>query len=144
MSRNDGYNPMRWDCQRQGCFNIKKRPKIEMFADCLFGRNAFSDIDGVAERHGNLLFIEWKDHDELGTGQRILFERITLLCPATVLVIEGDAEHMTVRSVRIVWRGQVEEPMPIDLEGVRELIKSWEKWTLTHSVLGRPWTMSCN
>ena len=29
-----GYNPMRWDCERDGCFNVLRRPKIEVFADC--------------------------------------------------------------------------------------------------------------
>ena len=38
MIRADGYNPLRWDCERQGCFNLKRRPKIEVFADCFPGR----------------------------------------------------------------------------------------------------------
>jgi metallo-beta-lactamase family protein len=61
MSRDNGFNPMRWDCAEQGCFNHKKRPKIELFADCLPGRIAFSDIDAIAEINGNLLLLEWKD-----------------------------------------------------------------------------------
>lgn len=35
MLHNNGANPMRWDCTTQGCFNLKKRPKVEVFADCL-------------------------------------------------------------------------------------------------------------
>ena len=27
-----GYNPLRWDCEKSGCFNIKCRPKLEQFA----------------------------------------------------------------------------------------------------------------
>ena len=38
MMEANGYNPLRWDCERQGCFNLKRRPKIEVFADCFPGR----------------------------------------------------------------------------------------------------------
>lgn len=64
MSDN-GYNPMQWNCERQGCFNVKKRPKIEMFADCLPRKISFSDIDGIVEINGNLLLLEWKDHQKI-------------------------------------------------------------------------------
>jgi len=84
MSPDNGANPMRWDCRTQGCFNLKKRPKIERFADCLPGRIALTDVDGVTELCGNVLYLEWKSHQGLGDGQRILFERLTALCPATV------------------------------------------------------------
>mgnify|MGYP006972377369 CR=1 FL=1 len=105
MSHDNGANPMRWDCTRQGCFNIKKRPKIELLADCLPGRIAFGDVDAIVEVCGHFLLLEWKDHPQLGTGQRILFQRLTLLCPAIVLIVEGDAESMAVRSIRQVSRG---------------------------------------
>ena len=144
MSRDDGHNPMRWDCQTQGCFNRKKRPKIEMFADCLPGRIAFSDVDAVAEICGNLLFLEWKDHQGLGTGQRILFERITALCPATVMIIEGDAEHMTVDSVRLAWRGKLGPCESADLESVRKAIRKWSAWALANPAARRPQEASWN
>lgn len=79
-----GLPDPRWDCRTQGCFNLKKRPKIERFADCLPGRIAFTDVDGVIELCGNFLYLEWKSHQDLGGGQRILFERLTALCTASV------------------------------------------------------------
>ena len=54
----NGYNPLRWDCQKQGCFNKKKRPKIEEFAECLPGKISFGDIDGI----GALLLGKPKGH----------------------------------------------------------------------------------
>jgi hypothetical protein len=50
----NGYNPMRWNCEKDGCFNVKCRPKIEQFADCFPGRIAVSDIDGIVEINGRL------------------------------------------------------------------------------------------
>lgn len=143
MSRGN-HVVMNWDCQRQGCFNRKKRLKFGAFTGCLPGRISFTDVDGLVEVNGNLLLMEWKDHPALSTGQRILFERMTLVCPATVLVVEGDAEDMTVRSIRIVWRGRISPSEPADLEGLRELIRAWSQWAVTHSALRRARTASWN
>lgn len=126
---------MRWDCARQGCFNRKKRPKIEIFADCLPGRISFGDIDGIVEINGNLLLLEWKDHQEISRGQRILFVRLTRLCPATVLVVEGDAEDMTVTSIRIIFNGVISESEPVDLEKLRQYIRMWSDYALANSAL---------
>ena len=135
MLHDSGHNPMRWDCATQGCFNLKKRPKIEIFADCLPGNIAFSDIDAAVEVCGNLLFVEWKAHQALGVGQRVLFERITELCPATVLIVEGDAEHMTVSSLRTVWAGIIGDAVPADLADLKDTIKTWSDWALTNSAV---------
>ena len=59
MSNDNGYNPMQWNCKTQGCFNLKKRPKIEVFSACLPGKMAFSNIGAATERNGNLLIIQW-------------------------------------------------------------------------------------
>lgn len=34
INKAPGYNELRYNCETQGCFNIKKRPKIEIFAEC--------------------------------------------------------------------------------------------------------------
>ena len=137
MSPGNGYNPMQWDCRRQGCFNLKKRPKIEMFADCLPGKIAFTDVDGLVEIKGNLLLLEWKDHQALHAGQRILFERMTLLCPTTVLIVEGDAEQMTVSSIRTAWEGRIGPPVQADLDSLRRDIREWADWAFGNPVVRR-------
>jgi len=144
MSCDKGANPMRWDCATQGCFNLKKRPKIEVLADCLPGNMAFSDIDAIAEVCGNLLLLEWKSHPGLGTGQRILFERLTLLCPAVVLVVEGDAETMDVSSTSTIFRGGISPPQPTDLDGLREQIAAWSGWAMANSALRDMEAASCS
>jgi|DewCreStandDraft_4_1066084.scaffolds.fasta_scaffold63399_3 hypothetical protein len=126
---------MNWDCQRQGCFNLKKRLKFGVFKECLPGNISFSDVDGIVEVNGNLLFLEWKDHPCLNTGQRILFERLTRLCPATVLIVEGDAEQMTVDAIRTVWRGQIAPAEVDDIDGLRARIQQWSHWAMSNSAI---------
>lgn len=128
MLPNNGFNPLRWNCEKQGCFNLEKRPKIEVFADCLPGKIAFTDVDGIVEVNSNFLFLEWKDHQELGTGQRVLFERLTDCCPATVFVVEGNAKTMEIESVAVVWSGKVRPREIANLDGLRERIRKWVAW----------------
>jgi len=137
MSRDNGCNPMRWNCATQGCFNVKKRPKIEVFADCLPGKIAFTDVDALTEIRGNFLYLEWKDHQRLSVGQRILFERMTALCPATVMIVEGDAEQMTVHSLCTVWAGTIGAREEADLDDLRDAIREWRDWALANSAIRR-------
>ncbi len=119
---------MRWDCERQGCFNLKKRPKIEQLVDCLPDKIAFTDVDGLVEVNSNFLFIEWKSHRDIGTGQRILFERLTWSCPATVFIVEGDAETMAIESMAIAWKGTIGEHTVSDIDMLRNKIREWVEW----------------
>ena len=144
MSPGNGFNPMLWNCDRQGCFNLKKRPKIEMFADCLPGRIAFSDIDAVTEICGNLLFLEWKEHQGICKGQEILFKQMTRLGSASVLIVEGNAELMTVESLRFVWNGKISPPEPADLDVLRRQIIGWKDWALKNPVRLRKQELPCN
>ena len=132
---NNGYNPMRWDCQTQGCFNKKKRPKIEMFADCLPGKIAFGDIDGIVEIRGNFLFLEFKEHSNIPKGQQILYRRLTRLAPAIVLVIEADVETMDVLAVSYVSGGRIEPQVLMNLQGLKDVIKSWSDWALKNPAI---------
>jgi hypothetical protein len=137
----NGYNPMHWNCEKQGCFNKKKRPKIEMFAECLPGRIAFSDIDAAVEVEGNFLFLEFKDHDNIPKGQRIFFSRLTRLAPATVLVIEADVETMFVSGMIRIFDGKINPQIFINLDDLKQEIKDWSQWALKNSKLkksGKP------
>jgi hypothetical protein len=101
------------------------------------GKIAFTDVDGLVEIKGNLLLLEWKDHQALHAGQRILFERMTLLCPATVLIVEGDAQQMTVSTVRTAWEGRIGPPAEADLDSLRRDIREWADWAFDNPVVRR-------
>ena len=95
----NGFNPMNWVCISQGCFNKKKRPKIEVFADCFPGAISFSDIDAIVERRGHFLLMEWKGDGVLfnaNGGQSRMFNAMTIHENFTVFVVSGDAETMTI------------------------------------------------
>jgi hypothetical protein len=127
MSVVDGYNPLRWDCEQNGCFNKLRRPKIETFARCLPRRLAFMDVDATTELNGRFLFIEWKSADpELGTGQRIYFENLTRLSNRmTAVVVSGNAETMEVRAIQVIKKGKRSEWEIINLEGLKARITAW-------------------
>ena len=139
-----GANPMRWDCTRQGCFNIHKRPKIERFADCLPGRIAFGDVDGIVEIGGNLLVLEWKERKHLPRGQELLYTRWTAYGPATVILVVGDARDMTVDEIAFVHKGIREPWLDSNLDSLRWMIRDWGQWATAHPVQGRCWEASCN
>ena len=128
----NGYNPLRWDCQKQGCFNRKKRPRIEELAECLPGRISFGDIDGIVEIKGNFLVLEFKETPIIPRGQQILYKRLTRLAPLYVLVIEADIERMTVFGVSYVAKGRIGPQRPMNLQGLKEKIKSWSDWAHEH------------
>jgi len=129
-----GTNPMLWDCQRRGCFNVHKRPKIEVFAECLPGRIAFSDVDGIVEINGNLLVLEWKNRPHIPTGQRLLYERWTANGPTAVILVVGDARDMTVEEIAYVSGGEIAPWRDMDLAGLKEVIRDWAEWASSHPV----------
>lgn len=121
-----GYNPMRWDCEKNGCFNQKKRPKIELFADCFPGSISFGDVDAEVELNGYGLRMEWKCHaGDIPSGQRIMYQRKTFFGIDAVVCVHGDAESMTVEHfgwfVLGEWRGWKSGT----LEDLRHEVKKW-------------------
>ena len=125
----NGYNPMRWDCSTQGCFNKKCRPKIEVFAEC-FPRNInFSDIDGIVEINGNFLLLEWKSYaGNIPTGQKIMFSRMTQDNRFTVFIICGDAETMSITDLSVIWGGKQQPWARCTLEQLKERMTKWAFW----------------
>jgi len=128
------FTPMLWDCERQGCFNKKKRLKFEVFADCLPGKISFSDIDAIVEINGNLLIMEWKGHSNVPVGQKIMFKQITRFCPALILVVEGNAEDMSVSRIQTVWHGEFLPAIEAGIEQLVTKINKWANWAKINPV----------
>jgi len=124
-----GANPLRWCCETQGCFNLKKRPKIEQFAECLPRACKFGDIDGLAEINGHGLLLEWKPRPiELPTGQRLTYERLTATGLLSCIVIAGDAETMIVSAIGKYFHGRWTGWSPGTLNDAKEAIRKWVSW----------------
>ena len=129
----NGSNPMRWDCNKGGpganCFNIKRRPKIEVFCDCFPGNISFGDVDGIVEINGRGLMLEWKtDTNKPQTGQRIMYERLTKTELITVLLVVGNAETMEVSKMGTFFKGKQSALKNADLNAVKSRIKRWVTW----------------
>jgi hypothetical protein len=130
MSAANGRNPMRWKCSERGCFNEKRRPKIEEFADCLPGRIAFTDVDATVEVNGRFLFIEFKGGEprDIPVGQRIYLERLTRLSPRIWAIIAcADAETMVTTHVRVVHNGIFSPWEETNLYDLKRRISSWAR-----------------
>ncbi len=117
---------LRWNCDDKGCFR-SLCPKLGVFDICFGGRIGMSDIDGVVEINGRFLFLEWKSKGgHLGTGQRIMFERMTALSPKmTAIVVCGEPVSMTVESVQVFTLGKTSPPEAADLDGLKQRIAAW-------------------
>jgi hypothetical protein len=125
MTEAPGWNPLRWNCDTNGCFNKLRRPKIEVFAECFPGKSNFGDVDGLVEVNGHFCLLEWKGTGgQVHTGQRISFERF-VACPGNVVfVVNGNAETMTVSSYDVFWKNQ-RQHHPGSLDDVKKRMKSW-------------------
>jgi hypothetical protein len=122
----NGYNPMRWDCESQGCFNRKLRPKIEMFADCFPGRISLGDIDGMVEINGAFLLLEWKaPGGELELGQQIAFEKFSRFPRCSVIVVQGDPETMIIWGFGIFFEGRYTPSRPRTYDDLCGVMKRW-------------------
>ena len=131
----DGFNPMRWDCTERGCFNVKRRPKIEAFAKCFPRRISFGDVDGLVELGGCFCLLEWKGQGgALTKGQRWSFEAFTRIPGNVVFLVDGDAEHMMVERYALFWKGRYVAAVPATLDELRERIRTWVRWIETRSI----------
>jgi len=126
----DGFNPMRWDCEKRGCFNKKKRPKVEVFHDLFPGKISFGDVDGIVEINGHALILEWKSYcGDLQGGQKIMYKRLTRICPIMVMVVSGDAESMEVEALAYFDNGKFYDFISTDINGVRSFISWWVRYS---------------
>ena len=130
----NGSNPMRWDCEKRGCFNKERRPKIEVFCECFPGNISFGDVDGIVEINGRGLMLEWKtDTNKPTTGQRIMYERLTKSELITVILVVGNAKTMEVSHVGTFYKGKQSPLKSADLQGVKDRIKKWVSWAKRQS-----------
>ena len=129
MTHPDGYNELRWDCDERGCFNVKRRPKIEQFSPFLPGKIGFGDVDGIVEVRQHFLLLEWKGDQRrnLPRGQQILYERLTLDTRFCVLVVSGNAETMQVSAFSYFRSGKQSHWIDADFARIGRFIQRWSE-----------------
>jgi len=86
-------NPMLWDCETDGCYNKLKRPDIHKLNRFLGEGCQFGDVDGMTERHGYMLMVEWKSwKGELPAGQDRAHKALTRPGQITTIQVAGEAK----------------------------------------------------
>lgn len=129
----NGFNPMRYNCERDGCFNKKRRPKIETFAECFPRRINFGDVDGLVELNGFFLLLEWKGEEgslrSVRQGQARSYLIFTKQIGNLVIVAFGNAETMLVEGYSVFWAGKQHQFQPADLDELKTRIRKWVAWT---------------
>lgn len=123
----DGSNPLKWDCEKQGCFNLKKRPKIEQFHECFPGNINFGDVDGIVEINGKALMLEWKPSGQhsVKKGQQIMYERLTKAAPLSVVCVSGNPETMEIEGFWGYKDGECSEFKPASIDDLKRYIRHW-------------------
>lgn len=121
-----------WNCTSQGCFQYVMAPRLKFFDQYLGGKCSPSDIDGVIERNGHILLIEWKSgHTEIPLGQHILFENFAFKRGIPVLVLWGDAQAMTTHKQRHYSTGGAITDQKYDMDYVglwlQKQYRYWDK-----------------
>lgn len=125
MSDN-GYNPLRWNCSAEGCYNIKQRPKIEIFSDCFPGNINFGDLDAsLVEINQRALLLEWKGSLAIPLGQELTYKNLSRTNLFIAIVVVGDAETMAVTHYRLYIAGSTEGWVEADLSKVKAVLKRW-------------------
>lgn len=121
-------NPMRWDCLRRGCFNVLKRPKIEVFSECFGCGINFGDVDGIVERRGQFLLLEWKPGPgAVRGGQKMLHDELLQIPKFTIIIVHGDPDTMRVDSF-VVRHGASTKEVRGDIDALKVRIRGWYDW----------------
>lgn len=128
-----GYNPIRWDCNQLGCFNVYARPKVEQFAHLFGGKCSMGDIDYEIERNGYYLRVEWKQQPtDIPRGQASLFSDLVRVSRQkfTVLCVAGDACTMQVTHA-MRWRVDGSHRWHVrDRQWLELFFTRWELWAM--------------
>lgn len=131
-------NDMKWDCNIDGCFNKKRRLKFKKLSDSVSG---YTDIDGIVEKCGNGLMIEWKgysktslpDNSIINDAQQILFRNLTKGKMISVICVAGNAEDMSVRAMCSVVDGRFGKWRFATLDDLNKSIEEWAEWSKQNS-----------
>lgn len=126
MTSTGGYNPIRWDCERQGCWNAACRPPIHFFHDCFPRKISMSDIDATVELNGHFLFLEWKSVDsDLPVGQAKYFRQLTRNPNITSIVVFAPGNPNAVEKIMVVRGGDFNSWEDCSLEDLHRRVRKW-------------------
>lgn len=133
MTQNDGTTFYQ-DCERVGCWIKNHAAPFALLQDAFGGAIRPTDIDGMVERRGHFLTLEWKEEGTpIPQGQRILFENFTRLVhpqesrPACIVLVVWHAkgEPAEIRQYADFREGRMSQPRAATLAQVWEACFNW-------------------
>lgn len=84
------------NCLEGGCYVHMLTPDWGFLDNAFTGNIKISDIDGIVERNGHFLMLEWKKPNvKVTTGQDIMFMNFIKYANHTVFLINGDPKTST-------------------------------------------------
>ena len=130
-----GYNPMRHDCQRTGCFIRHCRPKSEWFCSLFPGKISFSDLDRIVEIDGRGLIFEWKSAImSIPRGQDIMWRRLTRGKLLTVFCAAGNVSEMQLDGYAVYFDGEFHPWVDAGIIEFTERISKWVEWAHSNAI----------
>lgn len=118
----------RWDCSMNGCYH-ESLPDWEDICTEVFPRGIYpTDIDGMVEINGHLLFLEQKGPGVgLDTGQRLAMRHLANLSPKVTVVFmrPGKAADLEVLIYHTEHRADGFQPM--SRPDFLELLRRWAR-----------------
>lgn len=94
-----------------------------------FGKTkiSMSDLDGAAERNGELLIVETKlPGIDVPFGQHLMFTNLCTKNKATVFVVWGKRNEP--EKIRVYHEGEVHPDKECTLETLRRYVSRWFEW----------------
>lgn len=124
-------NPLRHNCDRDGCWNLTERPPIHEFHDCFPRGINFGDIDAAVEINGRILYVEWKrDGADIPHGQRLLHDRLVARGD-TVIVVRWRVQIGNIVGF-LIRHGTSNQDNDGDTESLKVRMRGWVRWAETH------------
>lgn len=100
-------SPMKWRCNKNGCYLDERTIPYNKLVHALPNRMGMSDVDGMIERKGHFMFIEWKNSfSDLSVGQTIALKNLSNKPDVHVVVIWGNYVKETIEQVAIFHDGE--------------------------------------
>ena len=121
---------LRRSCGEFGCEKAR-RTDPAIFAPFLPGGVAVGDLDGILERRGRFLALEFKRAGKaVPKGQEIMLCRLASIPEFKVLLVRANANELV--GFQKVTPAGVGELVPATLEEVGELLRRWFAWAERH------------
>lgn len=122
------------ECDKNGCAKLHAEPHLREFDECFSGNSRMGDVDGIIERKGHILIIEWKNAAKLESFEKFHMAQVITAKSFTAnnykhqwWFVIGNPQTMEVRKVRAIKRGDWhhDDWLDFDLERLKTALKDW-------------------